>query len=394
MAVYFCLYTRTALPELNGWFFFLYCFLYLTMATIYALVADGRIRHFWVLILVYLVPVAARTADNWSLLGTRYVLDSVKRLMPDCLFFVGILLGVFAIRVHGDGRYHATWGDRSDGRRLRSLDPLSQITPYLMVNRNEANNLFAESIEISSMERYIRQKRREGLKNFGITHVILAAYARCVARYPAMNRFLSGQKVYSRGDDLQVCMTVKKEMTADAPDTVIKLLLHPRDTAQDVYQKFDKLVEEAKNAPQDSDLDSTARYLTMIPGVFLKFTVWLLRTMDYFGLLPRFLLEVSPFHGSMYVTSMGSLGIPPVYHHLYNFGNIPIFLAFGRKRRAVELNMEGEAVQRKYVDIKLVLDERITDGFYYASVLKYLVRLMQHPEVLDQPPETVNPDVD
>ncbi len=394
MALYLCFYTRTAMLQFNGWLFFLYCFLYFTLATIYALTVDGKIRHFWVLLFVYMVPLAARTADNWSRLRPQFVLESIWRLAPDSLFLLGLILGVFATWIQNDGRYHATWGDRPDGRRLRTLYPMAQISPYIMVTRNSADNSFADSVEISNAERYIRQKRRDGLTNFGITHVILAAYVRTVAKYPGLNRFLAGQKVYSRGDDIQICMTIKKEMNADSPDSVIKLHAKPTDTAADVYRRLDQLVEEVKNAPLNSDFDNTARALTLVPGVLLKFTVWLLRTLDYFGLLPKFLLEVSPFHGSMFITSMGSLGIPPIYHHLYDFGNLPVFCSFGCKRRATEVTPAGEVVQRKYVDLNFVLDERIVDGFYYAAVFKYMKRIMQHPEVLDQPPEAVNPDID
>lgn len=394
MALYLCFYTKTVLAGFSSWLLFLYCFLYLTLATIYALTVDGRIRHFWVLLLVYMVPLAVRAAGNWSQLEVRFVLHSVWELAPDGLFLLGLILGVFATWIQNDGKYHSTWGDRSDGRRLRTLYPMAQISPYIMVTRNSSDNHFADTVEISNVERYIRQKRREGMTNFGLTHVILAAYVRTVAKYPGLNRFLSGQKVYSRGGDVQVCMTIKKEMSSDSPDSVIKLHLKPTDTAQDVYRQFDKMVEEVKNAPLNSDFDNTARALSLIPGVFLKFVVWLLRALDYFGLLPRFLLEVSPFHGSMFITSMGSLGIAPIYHHLYDFGNLPVFCAFGCKRRANEVTAEGEVVQRKYLDMKFVLDERIVDGFYYATVIKYMNRIFQHPEILDEPPTEVNQDID
>ena len=33
----------------------------------------------------------------------------------------------------------------------------------------------------------------------------------------------------------------------------------------------------------DSDVDNTAGILTMVPGMVLKFVVWLLKTLDYFG---------------------------------------------------------------------------------------------------------------
>ncbi|MBE6954388.1 MAG: hypothetical protein E7449_00565 [Ruminococcaceae bacterium] len=187
-------------------------------------------------------------------------------------------------------------------------------------------------------------------------------------------------------------MTVKKELSLDSPDTVIKVHLNPYDTAEDVYRKFNAQVEAAKNTPLDSNVDNTAGILTVIPGLVLKFVVWLLKTLDYFGLIPGFLLEISPFHGSAYFTSMASLGIQPVYHHLYDFGTIPVFCAFGKKRRATEI-VNGEAASKKYIDLKFNLDERICDGYYYAALLKYFVRILKKPDVLDQPPTVVERDI-
>ena len=249
--------------------------------------------------------------------------------------------------------------------------------------------------EISAIEKYVREKRKEGLTNFGINHVFIAAYVRCVAKYPAVNRFLSGQRVYSRGDEIQYCMTIKKEMTLESPDTCIKLHLNPADTVYDVYRKMDEEVQKVKSTSElDSGFDRVVELFTKLPGLLFKFIVWLLKLLDYFGLLPKFLLEVSPFHGSVFFTSMGSLGIPAIVHHLYDFGNLPVFVAFGCKYKRNELETDGSVVTRKYVDITYNLDERICDGFYYAAVLKYMRRLLAHPERLDDPPETVEQDID
>ena len=143
----------------------------------------------------------------------------------------------------------------------------------------------------------------------------------------------------------------------------------------------------------DSSFDSLVGLLNLIPGVLLKFTVWLLKLLDYFGLLPKFLLELSPFHGSLFFTSMGSLGIPPIYHHLYDFGNLPVFGAFGCKRRATEVLEDGTVVQRKYVDMKFVLDERIVDGYYYAAFFKHFRTILRHPEILDEVPQELEQDI-
>lgn len=328
-----------------------------------------------------------------SLLEGHY--RALLPFMGDILMLLGVLLLMLSIRVHPYGEYHPTWGDRIDGRRVRSLHPMDQITAYFQWERNICSNHFEESFEISHAERYIRQKRREGLTDFGITHVLLAAYVRGIARYPQLNRFISGQKVYSRGNDIQYCMVVKKEMTVESPDTSIKVHLTPSDTAEDVYRKLNAAVESVKSSQElDSSLDGLIMVLNLIPGVFLKFTVWLLKLLDYFGLLPKFLLELSPFHGSLFFTSMGSLGIKPIYHHLYDFGNLPVFGAFGMKRKAYELQEDGSVVLRKYIDVKFVLDERICDGYTYATFFKYFRRLIQHPEILDTPPEEVAKDID
>ena len=391
MGIYFAIRPHAFIgenPFILGMFYLCIFFL----CVMYTAVTAGK-GYPWLLAFLFAIPLAAM--GYLCSLDSNRTVEHFLLFLPDILLFVGWFLMVFAIRIHTDGQYHPTWGDRIDGRRVRTLAPMAQITMYFQWERNICSNLFEDSFEITHIDRYIRQKRREGLTDFGITHVLLAAYVRGIAKYPQLNRFISGQKVYSRGDDIQYCMVIKKEMTVDSPDTSIKVHLNPRDTAEDVYRKLNAAVESVKATKElDSSLDGLIQYLNLIPGVLLKFVVWLLKFLDYFGLLPKFLTELSPFHGSLFFTSMGSLGIPPIYHHLYDFGNLPCFGAFGCKRRALEVTEDGSVVQRKYIDVKFVLDERICDGYYYATFFKHYRRLLAHPEVLDNPPEEVIKDID
>ena len=369
----------------------------LFFAVMYTLLISGKLRAPWVITVMHAAALGLLAYLHTYLQenGLDAAIDPIWEVLPDYLFFGGCLLLTFVTRVHSDDKYHPTWGDRIDGRKIRTLAPMAQITAYFQVERNACSNFFEESFEITNIDRYIRQKRREGYTDFGITHVLLAAYVRGIAKYPQLNRFINGQKVYSRGTDIQYNMVIKKTMSVDSPDTSFKVHLHPGDTAVDVYNKMNEAVKKIKATQElDSNLDSLIMTLNLIPSVVLKFVVWLLKLLDYFGLLPRFLLELSPFHGSLFYTSMGSLGIPPIYHHLYDFGNLPCFGAFGCKRRAFEVQEDGSVVQRKYVDMKFVLDERIVDGFYYATFFKYFRRLLAHPEVLDNPPETIEKDID
>ena len=367
----------------------LVCICILFFCVYYTSILGGRYKP-WLLLPLYLALLCATAYVHYEL---SFLLEgAVYFVLPDYLMILGLLVMLFALKVHTDGKYHPTWKDRPDGRYIRSSPAIQQITPFIMPERCGANLLFDESVEITELDRYVRAKRREGMPNFGMTHAIIAAYVRTVAKYPALNRFVAGQRIYSRGEDIAVCMTVKKEMTKDSPDTVIKVHFCPGDTARDVYEKFNAAVANAKDEMENSNVDDAAGFLTSTPRMVLKFVVWLIRSLDYFGMAPRFLLELSPFHASVYFTSMGSLGIKPVYHHLYDFGTVPAFCAFGRKRRAEEIK-DGEVVERKYMDLRFNLDERICDGFYYAAVIKYFLRSLSHPEVLDRAPETIERDI-
>lgn len=349
---------------------FLFC-------AVYTRLIDGHLHRFW-------LPILCASA----LVGLYMTFGH----MPDYLWLAALLILLPATQVHTDDSYHPTWGDRSDGRRIRTISPMAMVEPFIMPNRTGSSNLFTESIEITEADNYVHRKRREGMVGLGLTHVLITAYVRTVAEYPALNRFIAGQRLYSRGEDIAMCMTVKKEMTMAAPDTVIKVHFSPDDTLENVFQKFNSIVKEVKASPLDSGMDNAAAVLAYIPGPLLKVAVWFLKLLDYFGLLPGFLLEVSPFHGTVFFTSMASLGIRPVFHHLYDFGTIPVFCAFGKKRRAEE-TVNGELVKRKYMDVTFNLDDRTCDGFYYAAALKYLMRLISHPELLELPPEQVEQDI-
>ena len=283
------------------------------------------------------------------------------------------------------------FSDRREGRRVRTLPAMSYISPFIMKERNDSQNQFEDVVDITNLERYLDEKHKEGYNDLALLHVLLAAYTRVVAERPGINRFLAGQRIYAR-NDIECVMTIKKELSLESPDTCIKVKLDPRDNVYNVYKKFQKSVIDAKN--EDGDFESVVGALVKLPGLLLRFIVSMLRTMDYFGILPKALHKISPFHGSMIVTSMGSLGIPAIHHHLYDFGHLPIFVSYGKMYNKEVTLPDGTKENHHFVTFKVVTDERICDGFYYASAFKQMMRYLNHPEVLDNIPETVVEDVD
>jgi hypothetical protein len=289
--------------------------------------------------------------------------------------------------------YRRRFGDRYDGRRLRSLDPFFKIIPYIMKNRMDSQIFFEEKVDITHTEAYIRKRNKTSETRISMLHVFIAAIVRTLALKPALNRFIAGQKIYARNEIL-VSLAIKKEMNFESTETTIKFKFDPTDTLEQVAAKIDKQIKENKVLESSNDTDKTARLIMLCPGFIVKFIVFVVRLLDYFGLMPKILNEVSPFHTSVFITDVGSLGISPVYHHLYDFGTTSIFVAFGTKRTEKIIDSNDNIVNKRFMTMRIVTDERIVDGHYFASAFKMYKTLIEHPERLESPPAKVVSDVD
>lgn len=288
--------------------------------------------------------------------------------------------------------YQRRAGDRVDGRRLRSLNGFYNFIPFIMPKRNDAMNFYEQSFEITNADRWFRKQRINGYKGMGMLHLFIAAYVRTCAYLPGLNRFVVGNRIFAH-DDIEVVMAIKRSLSIDASETTIKVVFKPTDTIYDVYTKMNDAIDEIKNSDEENGTEEFANKFAKLPRMIISFAIWLLRVADYLGIIPKKLLDVSPFHGSMIITDLGSLGIGPIYHHIYNFGTLPVFVSFGAKRHAYELDKNGVVHDRKYVDAKFVLDERTVDGHYYASAFKLISRIISDPSVLELPPEKVYEDI-
>jgi hypothetical protein len=285
------------------------------------------------------------------------------------------------------------FGDRYDGRLLRSLSPIYQMIPYIMRTRVDAQDYFEDRIDIGPAEAWLRRQRAAGHADLGYLALFMAALVRIISQYPRLNRFVAGQRIYARHEIL-FSMVLKKRLHQDSPETVVKLPFDPRATVFDVARVIEEAVAANQGEGDSNQTDRTARLFTAVPGAALRGLMWLLRALDFQGLLPRAIHRASPFHATAFVTDLGSLGIGPIYHHLYEFGTVSIFLAFGAKEREHALAADGRVEVRKSISIKVVNDERICDGHYYASAFKLLRGLLRQPELLEAPPERVEEDQD
>jgi len=287
------------------------------------------------------------------------------------------------------------FGDRAEGRRIRSLEPITVVAPFIMPDRVGSQNFFEDSIDISAAERFVHKKRSEGCTGIGIMHVLIAAYVRTISQRPGINRFISGLRLYARYN-IEVGMMVKKAMTLEAEETMMKFFFDHRATVTDVYTLMTQKIDayQGKKEEKESAFDKLARLLGYMPRFQLRSAIALLDWLDFHNWLPERLRRLSPFHCSVVFSSMGSLGIAPVFHHLYNFGNVPIFITFSTMRKTREITRDGDVQRIRRLDLAVTVDERICDGFYFASAFHELRKYLKNPELLEVPPEKIVYDIE
>lgn len=279
------------------------------------------------------------------------------------------------------------FGDRKDGWRLRHTQSVFAVMPHLMKRRSDSQVFFDEEIDIEYLEKYVRAMRKEyDMPNFSLYHVFIAAVVRMFVQRPRLNRFVMNGKTYARSR-LTSSMTAKRSMSKDAEEATIKPHFEKTDTIFDVYRRVNEAMEkEVKTTDVENSTDIAARILNTLPAFLVRAFVNFIIFMDHRGWMNNFINDISPFHTSFYITDVGSIGIQPIYHHLYDFGTTSVFVALGKKCVVPVAGADGTVTTKKVVRVKLVLDERICDGHYYAESFRMLRRLLKHPEQLEVPP--------
>lgn len=278
--------------------------------------------------------------------------------------------------------------DRREGRQLRSLPAFSRMAPYVMRRRSEACCTLCDSVEVTEIEKWLREKHSEGWSELNFLHLLTAAYVRTVSMRPGINRFVAGRRIYAR-NEITVVMPVKRGMSVSATETAVKVAFAPTDTVFDVYRRLSGAVDEVKADVAASEPERMAGMLLRLPRFATRFAMMILRWLDFHDWLPRTMLDASPFHGSLMVTDLGAMGIVGAETPIPDFGTLPCALCFGAKRKL----RDGDTSDARFVDYNFTVDRRIADSYYFSSALKCLKYFLRNPRLLELPPENVEDDV-
>lgn len=273
------------------------------------------------------------------------------------------------------------FGLRSDGRKIKTLGPIFRVIPHVMKQRSDAHVYYTQDLPLKYLDAYIAKKDQEGIK-MSYMNIIYAALVRLLAEKPALNRFVMDGRTYAR-KGIHISLAIKKEMTEESEETTIKIPFIGSENIFEIKEKLDSIIINNKDLNTENSTDKVAKLLSLVPDWLFKFIVNILMFLDKHGMMPKVIINASPFHTSAFLTNVGSLGIDGIYHHLYNFGTTGVFLAMGKKKKSY-ICEDDNIIEEKAISLKWVADERICDGFYYANALKAFYRYMKKPELLEQ----------
>jgi hypothetical protein len=278
---------------------------------------------------------------------------------------------------------------RCDGTLIKGLPPFTILMPFVMPTRSASVIFFDQEIDVTEAQKRIKAINRELIKRREIVtlfDVVLCATVRGVALRPKVNRFISGKRFYQR-NQIVFNFVAKKELSDEGEEVNVKIPFEPGETLYTIAPKVHGYVRQAIS-DEGMDNDKVVKILARLPHFVKRFVAWSLEWLDGHNMMPSDMVESDPCFCSVFLANVGSFGLEtPPFHHLYDRGNCPIFIAVGGVRAQNRLEADGTIVERKLLRLRYSFDDRVVDGVYMAKALDYIRRFVESPELLEAPPE-------
>lgn len=264
---------------------------------------------------------------------------------------------------------------RSDGTRVTNASPVVQALPYIMPKRYDALNWASDFVDEDILKAFIREKRKEGRT---VTHmsVIAAAYYKAALENPKVNRFVVNRKIYQRNHFCFSFVILKTRADGTPDETSLKVFLQPEDTVFTISAKIKALVDENQTQEHNNHADSFVNMAFAVPGL-ARLVFALAYRLDLWGLLPKKVIDLSPFHTSLFITNLASINTSYIFHHCYEFGTTSVFVCMGKPVP------KAPGSRSKQMPLGVVMDERVATGIEYSRFFAALERYLKHPECLE-----------
>lgn len=282
---------------------------------------------------------------------------------------------------------------RRDGTLLRGLPAFTRIMPYLMADKAGSIIFYQEDFDVTECLAYIKDWNHRNARTEGalltLFEVVMVAAARAVALRPRINRFIANRRYYQRNQIL-LSFVAKKELSDDGKEVNVKVPFVPEETLATAARKVRDYIK--KGISEDGyENEKVVDGMMHLPSFLLKFVNFAYNWLDDHNLLPYSVTESDPMWSTIFLANVGSFGLDAPFHHLFERGTCPIFMAVGKVRDESRVSAAPDG--SPHVDVRKILrvnysfDDRIADGIYMGRSLELVRKFVENPEQLDRPPE-------
>lgn len=264
---------------------------------------------------------------------------------------------------------------RPDGTLIQ-VPPYRRIMQYLMPTRNESVVYFDAAIDATKFNAWLEKVKVTC--GSGITHATVAAVGVGLSATPNMNRFVEGRRLYQRKGRWLTFSMLRTRLDREAKIGTVKKEFIDGETFKQWCERVNGGISEERSGKKTSG-DKELDLFNLLPRPLLAVAAKAINLANYYNVLPGFFIQDDPMHTSIFVANLGSLNMGPGYHHLYEYGNCPLFIMFGKTELA-PMVVNGEVVVRPRMPIRFSFDERIDHGLGARHGIDAVLRVLNDPE--------------
>lgn len=275
-------------------------------------------------------------------------------------------------------------GDRKDGVWIKDIDGFHFIMPYLMPNRCDSEVYIEESLDVTSLVKYLEKKNGPGSSyKTTLFHVMATAVGKTVYNRPLLNRFIAGKRMYQR-NKITLAFVVKRQFKDEAEESMVITEIDGDTTLEKMSRR---ILGDADSVRRDdgNGIDDFLSTLSKLPRFIMRFAMCIFRFLDFHGWMPESICKGDNNYATVLLSNLGSIKCNAAYHHLNNYGTNSIVITIGKLHKEQVVNDDGSMSVRDMISVGATVDERIADGFYFAKSIRLLEEILEHPERLEQP---------
>lgn len=270
--------------------------------------------------------------------------------------------------------------NRRDGVRVKDLDSMHVLMPYIKPNRCDSDVFINQKLDVTELVKYMDKLKKKD-KSLTYFHMFMTLIAKTIYNKPLLNRFVANKKFYDR-KDVNIAFTAKVNYEDKSKEILQVVKIDPMDNLWTIKDKTIKAVENVRNS-KESGTNNSMNIISKLPGCILGLVVSIAKWMDKHDLLPQSLIDDNLYYSTCIVSNLGSIKSGAIYHNLTDFGTSSILATIGEIKEEVVL-INGKEEIRSMCEFGINIDERIADGVYFVKAVKLMQDILNNPVCLEE----------